>query len=47
MQTFIRLAPESEYDAEEITVDALLEGYEAPRLDLDRLDRGARPEPAP
>jgi hypothetical protein len=47
LQTFIHFAPESEYDAEEIAVDALLEGYEAPRLDLDRLDRGARPEPAP
>jgi hypothetical protein len=47
LQTFIHLAPESEYDAEEIAVDVLLEGYEAPRLDLDRLDRGAKSEPAP
>ena len=27
--------------------DGPREGYEAPRLDLDRLDQGARPEPAP
>jgi hypothetical protein len=47
MQTFIHLAASGEYDAEVIGVDALLESYEAPRLDLDRLDQGARPEPAP
>ena len=47
MQTFIHLAPADEYDAEAIVVDALLEAYEAPRLDLDRLDQGPRPEPAP
>ena len=47
MQMFIHLAPEAEYDAEETVVDALLDSYEAPRLDLDRLDQGARPEPAP
>jgi hypothetical protein len=47
MQTFIHLAPAGDYDAEVAAVDALLEGYEAPRLDLDRLDQGARPEPAP
>jgi len=47
MQTFIHLAPAGEYDAEEIVVDALLDSYQAPRLDLDRLDQGARPEPAP
>ena len=47
MQTFIHVAPAGDYDAEVITVDALLESYEAPRLDLDRLDPGVRPEPAP
>ena len=47
MQTFIHLAAAGEYDAEEIVVNALLESYEAPRLDLDRLDQGARPAPAP
>ena len=47
MQTLIHLAPTSEYDAELIAVAALLEGYKAPRLDRDRLDRGARPELAP
>jgi len=47
MQTFIHLAPARDYDAEVAAVDALLEGYAAPRLDLDRLDQGARPLPAP
>ena len=47
MQMFIHLAAAGEYDAEEIVVNALLESYEAPRLDLDRLDQGARPAPAP
>ena len=47
MQTLIHLASTSECDAEEIAVDALLEGYKAPPLDLDRLERGARPELAP
>jgi hypothetical protein len=47
MQTFIHLAPARDYDSEITEVDALLEGYEAPRLDLDRLDQGARPLPAP
>ena len=46
MQMFIHLAPTSEYDAEVIAVDAHLEGYKAPSLDLDRVDQGARPEPA-
>ena len=45
MQTLIHLALTSEYDTEVIAVDALLEGYKAPRLDLDSLDWGARPEP--
>jgi hypothetical protein len=45
-QTLTHLALTSEYNAEEIAVDALLEGYKAP-LDLDRLDQGARPEIAP
>jgi len=47
MQTFIHLAPASSYDKEVAAVDALLERYEAPRLDLDRLDQGASPLPAP
>jgi hypothetical protein len=47
IQTFIHLAPARDYDNEVTGVDALLEGYEAPRLDLDRLDQGARPLPAP
>lgn len=47
MQTFIHLAPALDYDAEVLTVDALLEGYEGPRLDLDQLDQGAGPIPAP
>jgi len=47
MQTFIHLAPARDYDMEVTAVDALLKGYEAPRLDLDRLDQGARPLPAP
>jgi hypothetical protein len=47
MQTFIHLAPAGDYDADVTAVDTLLEGYEAPRLDLDRLDQGPRPEPAP
>jgi len=47
MQTFIHLAPALDYDAEVLTVDALLDGYEAPRLDLDQLDQGAGPIPAP
>src|SRR5215210_4002287 len=47
MQTFIHLAPARDYDMEVTAVDALLEGYQAPRLDLDRLDQGARPLPAP
>src|SRR5215211_3840987 len=34
MQTFIHLAAAGEYDAEEIAVDALLESYQAPWLDL-------------
>jgi hypothetical protein len=46
-QTLIHLALTSEYDAEVIAGDALLEGYKAPPIDLDRLDRGARPELAP
>ncbi len=45
MQTFIHLAAAGAYDAEEIAVDALLESYEAPRLDLDRLDRAPGQSP--
>ncbi len=47
MQTFIHLAPAQDYDAEVLTVDALLDAHEAPRLDLDQLDQGAGPIPAP
>jgi hypothetical protein len=47
MQTFIHLAAARDYDREVTAVDALLEAYEAPRLDLDRLDQGAKPLPAP
>ena len=47
MQTFIHLSPARDYDMEVTAVDALLEGYQAPRLDLDRLDQGAGPLPAP
>jgi hypothetical protein len=41
MQTLIHSAPERDYDAEVIAVDALLAGYEAPRFDLDQLDPAA------
>jgi hypothetical protein len=47
MQTFIHLAPAEDYYAERSAVDALWEGYEAPRLDLNRRVQGARLEPAP
>lgn len=47
MQTFLHLAPEPSYAAQSAAVDALLESYSAPTLDLDRLDQGTRPEPAP
>jgi hypothetical protein len=47
MQTVIHLSLEQSYDAEANAVDALLEGYRAPHLDLDQLDQGPGPEPAP
>jgi hypothetical protein len=47
MQTIIHLAPEQSYDAEAVIVDALLDRYQAPHLDLDQLDQGPAPEPAP
>ncbi len=46
-QMFIHHAPARDYDLEVTQVDSLLESCEAPRLDLDRLDQGTRPEPAP
>ena len=40
------LAPEQRYDAEADAVDALLDSYRAPHVDLDQLDQ-ERAEPAP
>lgn len=45
MQTFMHLAPAADYAAEKVTVDALLESYAPPALDLDQLDPGEWPMP--
>lgn len=45
MQTFIHLAPEADYATEKVNVDALLESYAPPALDLDQLDPGEWPMP--